>query len=143
VWNTPTSRANFLVFEGVAEHPPVGDASVLRLATLRSHSQYNTTIYGLDDRYRGVFGGRMVVFMNEIDMKERGIAPDALVEIESLAGDGRKRVVRGFKARPYAIPQGSIGAYYPETNALLPLAYHDLKSKTPAAKSIPVLVRPQ
>jgi formate dehydrogenase major subunit len=76
-------------------------------------------------------------------MKERGIVPDALVEIESLASDGRKRVVGGFKARPYAIPRGSIGAYYPETNPLLPLAHHDLKSKTPAAKSIPVLVRPQ
>jgi molybdopterin-dependent oxidoreductase alpha subunit len=143
VWNTPTGRANFLVFEGVAEDPAVNSASVLRLATLRSHNQYNTTIYGLDDRYRGVFGGRMVVFMNEIDMKERGIAPDDLVEIESLAGDGRRRVVRGFKVKPYAIPQGSIGAYYPETNPLLPLAHHDLKSKTPAAKSIPVLVRPQ
>jgi len=52
-------------------------------------------------------------------------------------------VVRGFKARPYSIPRGSIGAYYPETNPLLPLAHHDLKSKTPAAKSIPVLVRPE
>jgi molybdopterin-dependent oxidoreductase alpha subunit len=143
VWNTPTGRANFLVFEGVAEDPPVDDASVLRLATLRSHNQYNTTIYGLDDRYRGVFGGRMVVFMNEIDMKARGIEPDSLVEIESLASDGRKRLVRGFKVLPYAIPQGSIGAYYPETNPLLPLAYYDRKSKTPAAKSIPVLVRPQ
>jgi molybdopterin-dependent oxidoreductase alpha subunit len=143
VWNTPTGRANFLVFEGVAEDPLVEGASVLRLATLRSHDQYNTTIYGLDDRYRGVFGGRMVVFMNEIDMAERGIAPDALVEIESLAGDGQKRVVRGFKARSYSIPRGSIGAYYPETNPLLPLAHHDAKSKTPAAKSIPVLVRPQ
>ena len=143
VWNTPTGRANFLTFEGVAENPPVDGASVLRLATLRSHNQYNTTIYGLDDRYRGVFGGRMVVFMNEIDMKERGIAPDALVEIESVADDRQRRVVRGFKARPYSIPRGSIGAYYPETNPLLPLGYHDLKSKTPAAKSIPVLVRPQ
>src|SRR6202048_5207158 len=143
VWNTPTGRANFLVFEGVAEDPAVHSASVLRLATLRSHNQYNTTIYGLDDRYRGVFGGRMVVFMNKNDMKERGIAPDDLVEIESLAGDGRKRLVRGFKVLPYAIPQGSIGAYYPETNPLLPLAYYDRKSKTPAAKSIPVLVRPQ
>jgi anaerobic selenocysteine-containing dehydrogenase len=143
VWNTPTGRANFLVFEGVAENSPLDGASVLRLATLRSHNQYNTTIYGLDDRYRGVFGGRMVVFMNEIDMKERGIAPDALVEIESLADDRLRRVVRGFKARPYGIPRGSIGAYYPETNPLLPLAHHDLKSKTPAAKSIPVLVRPQ
>jgi formate dehydrogenase major subunit len=143
VWNTPTGRANFLLFPGVAEDPPVDGASALRLATLRSHNQYNTTIYGLDDRYRGVFGGRMVVFMNELDMKERGIASGALVEIESLADDGHKRVVRGFKARPYAIPQGSIGAYYPETNPLLPLAHHDVKSKTPAAKSIPVLVRPQ
>ena len=85
----------------------------------------------------------MVVFMNELDMKERGIVPGALVEIESLADDRQRRVVRGFKARPYAIPQGSIGAYYPETNPLLPLAHHDVKSKTPAAKSIPVLVRPQ
>jgi formate dehydrogenase major subunit len=143
VWNTPTGRANFLVFEGVAEDPHVDNASVLRLATLRSHNQYNTTIYGLDDRYRGVFGGRMVVFMNEIDMKARGIAPDDLAEIESLADDGQKRVVRGFKVRPYSIPQGSIGAYYPETNPLLPLAHHDQKSKTPAAKSIPVLVRRQ
>lgn len=88
---------------------------MLQLATLRSHNQYNTTIYGLDDRYRGVFGGRMVVFMNEIDMKARGITAGALVEIESLAKDGRRRVVRGFKARPYSIPPGSIGAYYPET----------------------------
>jgi molybdopterin-dependent oxidoreductase alpha subunit len=143
VWNTNTGRANFLVFEGVAENPPANGAAALRLATLRSHNQYNTTIYGLDDRYRGVFGGRMVVFMNEIDMKERGITPGALVEIESLADDRQRRVVRGSKARPYGIPQGSIGAYYPETNPLLPLAHHDLKSKTPAAKSIPVLVRPQ
>jgi molybdopterin-dependent oxidoreductase alpha subunit len=143
VWNTPTGRANFLLFDGLAEDMPVEGASVLRLATLRSHNQYNTTIHGLDDRYRGVFGGRMVVFMNELDMKERGIAPGALVEIESLANDGQRRVVRGFKSRPYRVPRGSICAYYPETNPLLALAHHDLKSKTPAAKSIPVLVRPQ
>jgi molybdopterin-dependent oxidoreductase alpha subunit len=143
IWNTPTGRANFLVFKGVAEDEPVKDAAMLRLATLRSHDQYNTTIYGLDDRYRGVFGGRMVVFMNRDDMEERGIAPDMLVEIESLADDGQRRRVGGFKARPYSIPRGSAGAYYPETNPLLPLSHRDLKSKTPAAKSIPVLVRPQ
>jgi molybdopterin-dependent oxidoreductase alpha subunit len=143
VWNTPTGRANFLVFEGVAEDPPVDGKSLLRLTTLRSHNQYNTTIYGLDDRYRGVFGGRMVVFMNEADMQERGIAPESLVEIESIAADGRKRRVRGFKVLSYAIPRGSVGAYYPEANPLLPLDFYDVKSKTPAAKSIPVLVRPQ
>jgi molybdopterin-dependent oxidoreductase alpha subunit len=141
VWNTPTGRANFLIFEGVAEDPRVDRASVLQLATLRSHNQYNTTIYGLDDRYRGVFGGRMVVFMNETDMSVRGVTAGALVDIEALADDGHKRVVRGFKVLPYSIPQGSIGAYYPEVNPLLSLANHDRKSKTPAAKSIPVLVK--
>jgi molybdopterin-dependent oxidoreductase alpha subunit len=142
-WKTPSGRANFLVFEGIEEVPPVNNAAILRLATIRSHDQYNTTIYSLNDRYRGVFGGRMVVFMNESDMLERGIAPGTLVEIESLADIRQKRLVSGFKALPYNIPKGSIGAYYPETNPLLPLAYHDTKSKTPAAKSIPVVVRPQ
>lgn len=143
IWNTPTGRANFRIFEGLAEDPRVDDKSVLKLTTLRSHNQYNTTIYGLDDRYRGVFGGRMVVFMNESDMKERGINAQSLVEIESIAGDGQRRLVRGFKVLPYAIPPGSVGAYYPECNPLLPLQFHDPKSKTPAAKSIPVLIRPQ
>jgi formate dehydrogenase major subunit len=142
VWNTPTARANFLIFDNMAEDLSSDGASVLRLTTIRSHNQYNTTVYGLDDRYRGVFGGRMVVFMNEADMKARGVSADALVDIEAVSDDGQKRVVRGFKARPYNIPKGSIGAYYPETNPLLPLAHHDRKSKTPAAKSIPVLVRP-
>jgi len=116
---------------------------MLRLATIRSHDQYNTTIYSLNDRYRGVFEGRMVVFMNSDDMAARGIAPDTQVEIEALADDERKRLVGGFKARPYNIPRGSIAAYYPETNPLLALSHRDPKSKTPAAKSIPVLVRPQ
>ena len=143
VWNTVTGRANFMVFPGVEEDRSASDPAMLRLATLRSHDQYNTTIYSLDDRYRGVFGGRMVVFMNEADMQARGITEGDMVEIESLAEDGKRRVVRGFWAKPHNIPVGSIGAYYPETNPLLPLAYHDLKSGTPAAKSIPVLVRPE
>jgi molybdopterin-dependent oxidoreductase alpha subunit len=143
VWNTATGRANFLVFPGVDEDPSVFDPAALRLTTMRSHDQYNTTIYSLDDRYRGVFGGRMVVFMNEADMHTLQIAPGTLVEIESLAGDGKKRIVRGFSAKPHDIPAGSVGAYYPEANPLLPLAWHDLKSGTPAAKSIPVLVRAQ
>jgi formate dehydrogenase major subunit len=142
VWNTVTGRANFLVFPGVREDEAVSDPAMLRLATLRSHDQYNTTIYTLDDRYRGVFGGRMVVFMNEADMRDRGIAEGDLVEIESLADD-KHRVVGGFWAKTHSIAAGSVGAYYPETNPLLPLAYHDVKSGTPAAKSIPVLVRHQ
>jgi formate dehydrogenase major subunit len=85
----------------------------------------------------------MVVFMNESDMRERNIAPSSLVEIESIASDGQRRRVSGFKVLPYAIPPGSVGAYYPETNPLLPLNFHDVQSKTPAAKSIPVLIRPE
>ena len=142
-WNTATRRANFLVCAGVAEDPEVQDPTVLQLATIRSHDQYNTTIYGLDDRYRGVFGGRMVVFMNKDDMTARHIEPDSLVEMETVTEGGNvRRNAGGFKARPYDIPRGSIAAYYPETNGLLPLSYHDKKSKTPSAKSIPVVVRP-
>ena len=142
-WRTATGRANFLVCSGVAEDPDVGDLAALQLATIRSHDQYNTTIYGLDDRYRGVFGGRMVVFMNKDDMASRQIEPESLVELESVTDGGDvRRTVSGFKVRPYNIPKGSIAAYYPETNNLLPLSYHDKKSKTPSAKSIPVIVRP-
>jgi formate dehydrogenase major subunit len=142
VWETPTGRANFMLFHGVSEDDPVSDPAMLRLATLRSHDQYNTTVYSLDDRYRGVFGGRMVVFMNEGDMRARDIAEGDLVELESLA-DNQGRVVRGFWAKTHNIAPGSIGAYYPETNPLLPLTFYDVKSGTPAAKSIPVLVRHQ
>jgi formate dehydrogenase major subunit len=142
VWQTATGRANFLIFPGVCEDDADVDPGMLRLATLRSHDQYNTTIYSLNDRYRGVFGGRMVVFMNETDMRARGIAEGDLVELESLADD-KHRVVGGFWVKAHNIAAGSIGAYYPETNPLLPLAFHDVKSGTPAAKSIPVLVRHQ
>jgi molybdopterin-dependent oxidoreductase alpha subunit len=142
-WRTASGRANFLVCSGVAEDPDVGDLAALQLATIRSHDQYNTTIYGLDDRYRGVFGGRMVVFMNKDDMASRQIEPESLVELESVTDGGNvRRTVSGFKVRPYNIPKGSIAAYYPETNNLLPLSYHDKKSKTPSAKSIPVIVKP-
>ena len=142
-WNTATGRANFLVCDGVAEDPDIENLAALQLTTIRSHAQYNTTIYGLDDRYRGVFGGRMVVFMNKDDMADRQIEPDTLVELESVTdGGAARRTASGFKVRPYNIPRGSIAAYYPETNGLLPLSYHDRKSKTPSAKSIPVVVRP-
>jgi molybdopterin-dependent oxidoreductase alpha subunit len=141
VWRTATGKARFIIFPKIEEDPRIAQPEVLRLATLRSHDQYNTTIYSMDDRYRGVYGTRTVVFMNESDMAARGIAPQGLVEIEALSDDRLERRVRGFAALPYDIPRGSIAAYYPETNPLLALAHHDRKSQTPAAKSIPVLVR--
>jgi len=141
VWRTSTGKARFLVFRGVDEDPPSPHPEMLRLATIRSHDQYNTTIYSMDDRYRGVYGTRTVVFMNKDDMAARGIASQTLVEIEALNDDGVERRIRGFAALPYDIPRGSIAAYYPEANPLLALAHHDAKSGTPAAKSIPVIVR--
>jgi anaerobic selenocysteine-containing dehydrogenase len=84
----------------------------------------------------------MVVFMNADDMRERDIEPDTVVELESLADSDMRRVVGGFKVRPYRIPRGSIAAYYPETNPLMPLSHFDPKSKTPSAKSIPIVARP-
>ena len=85
----------------------------------------------------------MVVFMNEDDMAAHKIEPDSIVEMESVTEGGDvRRTAGGFKARPCNIPRGLIAAYYPETNGLLPLSYHDKKSKTPSAKSVPVVVRP-
>ncbi len=140
VWKTDTGRANFLVFRGVAEDPArERNPGTLRLATLRSHDQYNTTIYSLDDRYRGVKGDRMVAFMNERDMAERGIAAGDRIRLRTVSEDGVDRSVGNLTALPYNIPKGSIGAYYPEANPLLPLYHHDELALTPAAKSIPVI----
>ena len=143
-WKTATGRANFLVCAGVAENPEIADPRALLMATIRSHDQYNTTIYSLDDRYRGVFGGRLVVFMNRDDMADRHIQADQLVELESVTSGGDvRRTASGFKARPYNIPRrGRSPPTIPKTNGLMPLSHHDKKSKTPSAKSIPVIVRP-
>jgi formate dehydrogenase major subunit len=142
IWDTPNRRANFLVAEGLAEDAQTIEANALLLTTIRSHDQYNTTIYSLNDRYRGVFGGRMVVFMNAADMAERQIADSTLVELESLADPTTRRILPGFKVHTYNIPRGSIASYYPETNELMPVTHYDPQSKTPSAKSIPVIVRP-
>ena len=144
MWHTPSGCAQFIVCASLNEDDTISDdTGVLRLATIRSHDQYNTTIYSLNDRYRGVFGGRRVVFMHEADMGVRGIGAGALVEIETVSSDGRARLVRDFAAHPYNIPRGCIAGYYPETNPLLALDHHDPLSKTPAAKSIPVRVSVQ
>ncbi|MCQ8239285.1 FdhF/YdeP family oxidoreductase [Rhizosaccharibacter radicis] len=140
-WNTPTGRANFLVFDGMDMDKRIGGSDMLRLATIRSHDQFNTTLYSNSDRYRGVYNDRMVVFMNEHDMRARGIEHLGPCEMETVSEDGKRRVLGGLRALRYSIPPGSVAAYYPETNGLLPLYHHDELSKTPAAKSIPVLVR--
>ncbi|WP_333903203.1 FdhF/YdeP family oxidoreductase [Achromobacter insolitus] len=139
-WNTPTGKAMFSVFPGVRERYEPWPDEVLRLVTIRSHDQYNTTIYGLDDRYRGVFGRRDVLFMNREDLAAQGLEHGDLVDIETVSSVRTLRLT-GITAIEYSIARGSVAAYYPEANVLVPLDYIDKECGTPSYKSIPVRIR--
>lgn len=141
VWPTPNGKANILVMSGLDVDDPVHDPDMLRLATVRSHDQYNTTIYSYNDRYRGVYNDRMVLFMNIEDRLARGLQKEALVSLETISGDGVQRRIEGLTVLDYPMPRGALAGYYPELNPLLPLDYYDRISGTPAAKSIPVRVQ--
>jgi formate dehydrogenase major subunit len=140
VWPTSNGKANFLLFPGLNVNAPVTDPSMLRLATVRSHDQFNTTIYSYNDRYRGVHNDRMVLFMNAEDRVARGLESGVRVTLETISNDGIKRRVGGLTIIDYPMPRGAVAGYYPELNPLLPLEYYDKISGTPAAKSIPVRV---
>jgi molybdopterin-dependent oxidoreductase alpha subunit len=141
VWPTPSGKAMFSVYGGVKEDADVlGAKNVLRLITLRSHDQYNTTIYALDDRYRSVFGRRDILFMNEDDLAERGLEHGDLVDIETVTSSARQLRLKNITAIAYNIAKGSVGAYYPEANVLVPLDFLDKESGTPSYKSVPVHV---
>jgi molybdopterin-dependent oxidoreductase alpha subunit len=140
VWLTPNGKANFLVMPGLDIDTPIGDSTVLRLATVRSHDQFNTTIYSHNDRYRGVYNDRMVLFMNPEDRIARGLEPQARVTLETISDDGMHRRMSGLTILDYPMPLGSVAGYFPELNPLLPLSHYDRISGTPAAKSIPVRV---
>jgi molybdopterin-dependent oxidoreductase alpha subunit len=142
IWMTPNGKANFMLFQGLDEDAHQNNPEVLWLSTLRSHDQYNSTIYSNNDRYRGVYNQRDVLFMNDKEIKRRGLAPEDRVDIHTVSSDGVERVVRGFKVVTYSIPDGSCAAYYPETNPLLPLSLHDPVAGTPSAKGIPVVLKP-
>ncbi|ELC7320774.1 formate dehydrogenase [Stenotrophomonas maltophilia] len=141
VWPTPNGKANILVMPGLDVDAPVDDPGMLRLATVRSHDQYNTTIYSYNDRYRGVYNDRMVLFMNIEDRLARGLEKEARVSLETISGDGVSRRIEGLTVLDYPMPRGALAGYYPELNPLLPLDYYDRVSGTPAAKSIPVRMR--
>jgi molybdopterin-dependent oxidoreductase alpha subunit len=138
-WETPSGKAVFSVFRGVRESYDAWDDDVLRLVTIRSHDQYNTTIYAMDDRYRGVFGRRDILFMNAADLAARGLEHGDLVDIETISADRALRLP-GITVVEYDIARGSAAAYYPEANVLVPLDYIDEDSGTPSYKSIPVRV---
>ncbi len=140
IWATPSGKANFAVFEGLDEDPWHGDEDGLWLTTMRSHDQYNTTLYSLSDRYRGVFGQRNVVFVNSQEIQRRHLNPGDLVDLVALSNDGLERVVRNMKVVEYQLPDGCCGAYYPEANPLVPLYAYDERSRTPSYKSVPVRI---
>ena len=109
------------------------------MMTVRSHDQFNTTIYGLNDRYRGVFNERRVVFMNEKDMAALQLKPGELVELTSCY-DEVERKAPGFKAVPFQIPRQCVATYFPEANVLIPLSEVADRSQTPVSKSIVVSI---
>lgn len=134
---TSTGKANFAV--SPLQWVPV-PAGRLVLQTLRSHDQYNTTIYGLDDRYRGVKGGRRVVFVNPADIEAFGLNDGDRVDLvsEFVDGDGQlqERRAKDFRVVPYETPAGNAAAYYPETNPLVALDHVAAKSNTPVSKAV-------
>ena len=140
VWATPNGKANFLLLPGLAVNAPVADPDMLRLATVRSHDQFNTTIYSYNDRYRGVYNDRMILFMNADDIAARGLEVGTKIALETIGTDGIARRVDGLTIIDYPMSRGSVAGYYPELNPLLPLAFYDKISGCPAAKSIPVRV---
>jgi molybdopterin-dependent oxidoreductase alpha subunit len=142
IWKTESGKAEFFVPEMLEEDPdmPVREPRALRLTTLRSDDQFNTTLYSLNDRFRGIKGDRMVILMNEDDMQSRDLHAGEQIVVQTISDDGVERRIEGMKLVAYDIPKGCIAGYYPECNPLLPLWHHAKESKVPGAKSIPVRI---
>ncbi|MDR5775191.1 MULTISPECIES: FdhF/YdeP family oxidoreductase [unclassified Caballeronia] len=142
-WKTKNGKANFITPEGMGEDPDMSfeGERTLRLMTTRGDSQFNTTVYGLDDRFRGVFNTRDVLLMNRDDMARLNIAEDQTITVTTVSSDDVTRSIDGLRAHAFDIPAGCAMGYYPECNPLIPLAHHAKRSKVPAAKAVPVRVR--
>ena len=140
VFETPSGRAEF----SLAPLPDDVDPGKgrLMLATVRSHDQFNTTIYSNDDRYRGLKGLRTVVFMNEDDMRDRRLEQFDLVDVTSFSKDGTQRIVHGYRAVRYEIPPGCAAGYMPELNVLCGIADVSTQSEQPVTKHLVVEVTP-
>jgi molybdopterin-dependent oxidoreductase alpha subunit len=138
-FDTASGKAEFRVSPIDVLHVPEGR---LLLQTLRSHDQFNTTIYGLDDRYRGVSGGRRVVFVHPADIDALGLHADQWVDLVSEWTDGSERCAASFRVVPYDQPRGCAAAYYPETNPLVPLDSTAEESNCPTSKAVIVRLEP-
>ncbi len=139
-WKTDTGKAQFTTPAGMSALGQQPDADGFTLVTMRSNDQFNTTVYGFDDRLRGLKTDRMVVLMNPEEIARAGLAEGDVVTLACAVDDGETREVAGLRVLAYDLPDGCVGAYYPETNPLVPLSYHDVLSKTPAYKGTPVRI---
>jgi len=137
-WQTPAGRALFITPNVLSALGAPLRGNALTLITLRSNDQFNTTIYGFDDRLRGLKGSRDIVLASPEDMATRSLVAGQIVALETDHDDGLVRRVAGLYVTPYDLPLGCVGAYYPETNALVPLGLRDLAANTPAYKGVPV-----
>ncbi len=140
IWLTTSGKAEFLPPKDLSAAGFQDAPGRFRLMTLRSNDQFNTTIYGYHDRFRGVKGTRDILFVNAADMVEAGLREGQIVALESDAEDGQARRRDGLIVTPYDIPRGCLGAYYPECNVLIPVEHHAEQSHVPAAKSVPVRI---
>jgi molybdopterin-dependent oxidoreductase alpha subunit len=138
--DAPGGKANFLPPSSLNATGFAEADGVFRLMTLRSNDQFNTTVYGYQDRFRGVTGTRAVLFINEGDMRRLGLAEGQEVGLATVYDDGIERSMAGLRVTPYSIPEGCLGTYYPECNVLMPVGHHANESLTPAAKSVPVRI---
>ncbi len=142
-WKTSTGKANLISPKSLREDPDTPEAhDVLRMITLRSNDQFNTTIYGYDDRLRGIRGTRSVILMHRNDIARLGLVDGQNVAAATVSDDKISRELKGLQVVTYDIPEGCVGTYYPESNVLIPLWHHAERSKVPAAKSVPVRVYP-
>jgi molybdopterin-dependent oxidoreductase alpha subunit len=142
-WMTPSGKATFITTEGVLEDPNSAFNSELVMSTVRSHDQYNTTIYGLDDRYRGVYGRRDVVFISKNQARQSGVAEGDRVNIIALTTEGElsDRRMNSLEVVYFQMADRSLVTYYPESNHMLTLNCHDPMSGIPGYKSIPVVIQ--
>jgi molybdopterin-dependent oxidoreductase alpha subunit len=140
-WETESGKAEFNVPRAMNAAGFADAEGRFRLVTLRSNDQFNTTVYGYDDRFRGIKGTRHVAMMNARDIAAFGLTDGDTITLESDAEDGVERVSEPLRIVEYNIPAGCIGGYYPELNCLIPVEHHALDSHVPAGKTVPVRVR--
>ncbi len=140
-WNTKNGKANFHVPPSLDEDSDMASGDeVFMLITLRSNDQFNTSIYGYDDRFRGIKGTRRVLMMNPSDISRLSLQDGDDVDVTTVASDGIDRCLRALRLTTYDLPNGCCWGYYPECNVLVPLWHHAERSKVPASKSVPVTV---